>query len=65
MSNRPSSGLDEQMERRLVWLMGGRLVLAVLSLLLAAGLDGLGRDLSGQARAGLYWTVTFAFFAAV
>lgn len=59
------SGLDEQTERRLVWLMGGRLFLALLSLVIAAGLDGIGRDLSEEARNGIYWTVTFAFFAAV
>ncbi|MBW2388862.1 MAG: PAS domain S-box protein [Deltaproteobacteria bacterium] len=59
------SGLDEQTERRLVWLMGGRLFLALTSLVIAAGLDGIGRDLSDEARNGIYWTVTFAFFAAV
>jgi two-component system sensor histidine kinase PilS (NtrC family) len=59
------SGLDEQAERRLVWLMGGRLFLALSSLVIAAGLDGIGRDLSDEARNGIYWTVTFAFFAAV
>jgi len=57
--------LDEQTERRLVWLMGGRLFLALSSLVIAAGLDGIGRDLSHEARNGIYWTVTFAFFAAV
>jgi two-component system sensor histidine kinase PilS (NtrC family) len=45
--------------------MGGRLVLALVSLVIAAGLDGIGRDLGSEARAGIYWTVTFAFFAAV
>ena len=59
------SGLDEQNERRLVWLMGGRLFLALTSLVIAAGLDGIGRELSNEARNGIYWTVTFAFFAAV
>ncbi len=59
------SELDEQAERRLVWLMGGRLFLALSSLVIAAGLDGIGRDLSDEARNGIYWTVTFAFFAAV
>jgi two-component system sensor histidine kinase PilS (NtrC family) len=57
--------IDEQTERRLIWLMGGRLVLALSSLALAAGLDGLGRELSDEARSGIYWTVTFAFFVAV
>ncbi len=57
--------LDQQTERRLIWLMGGRLLLALSSLALAAGLDGLGRELSDEARSGIYWTVTFAFFAAV
>ncbi|MCP5043652.1 MAG: PAS domain S-box protein [bacterium] len=59
------SELDEQTERRLVWLMGGRLFLALSSLVIAAGLDGIGRDLTDEARNGIYWTVTFAFFAAV
>jgi len=59
------SELDEQAERRLVWLMGGRLFLALSSLVIAAGLDGIGRELSDEARNGVYWTVTFAFFAAV
>ena len=62
---RSGSGLDEQTERRLVWLMGGRLFLALTSLVIAAGLDGIGRELSNEARNGIYWTVTFAFFAAV
>ncbi len=64
-AKRRGSGLDEQTERRLVWLMGGRLFLALSSLVIAAGLDGIGRDLSDEARNGIYWTVTFAFFAAV
>ena len=59
------SGLDQQTERRLVWLMAGRLFLALTSLVIAAGLDGIGRELSNEARNGIYWTVTFAFFAAV
>jgi two-component system sensor histidine kinase PilS (NtrC family) len=62
---REGSGLDEQTELRLVWLMGGRLFLALSSLVIAAGLDGIGRDLTDEARNGIYWTVTFAFFAAV
>ena len=62
---RRSSALDEQTERRLVWLMGGQLFLALSSLVIAAGLDGIGRDLSDEARNGIYWTVTFAFLAAV
>lgn len=62
---RSGSGLDQQTERRLVWLMAGRLFLALTSLLIAAGLDGIGRELSTEARNGIYWTVTFAFFAAV
>jgi two-component system sensor histidine kinase PilS (NtrC family) len=62
---RNTVGLDRQTERRLVWLMGGRLFLALTSLVIAAGLDGIGRELSNEARNGIYWTVTFAFFAAV
>ena len=62
---RRSSALDKETERRLVWLMGGRLFLALSSLVIAAGLDGIGRDLSDEARNGIYWTVAFAFFAAV
>ncbi len=57
--------IDRQADGRLVWLMGGRLFLALSSLVIAAGLDGIGRDLSDEARNGIYWTVTFAFFAAV
>ncbi len=62
---RRSSALDKETERRLVWLMGGRLFLALSSLVIAAGLDGIGRDLSDEARNGIYWTVAFAFFASV
>ncbi len=65
MTTRLGSGLDPQTQRRLIWLMTGRLVLAGVSLMLAAGLDGLVQELTDEARAGLYWTVTLAFFAAV
>jgi two-component system sensor histidine kinase PilS (NtrC family) len=57
--------LDQQGEQRLVWLMFGRLVLSVVSFGLAVGLDGLGRGLTEEARVGMYWTVTLAFFATV
>ncbi len=62
---RAGANLDDQVERRLVWLMGGRLFLALSSLVIAAGLDGIGGDLSDEARNGIYWTVTLAFLAAV
>jgi len=55
--------LDPASERRLVWLLFARLVLCGVSLLLALGIDGLGRELSEEARRGLYFSVAFAFLA--
>jgi len=55
--------LDERIERRLAWLMFGRLVLSLMSFGIAIGLDGFGPELSEAARRGLYWSVAFAFLA--
>jgi two-component system sensor histidine kinase PilS (NtrC family) len=54
---------DGRSERRLTWLLFARLVLSGVSLAIAIGLDALGRELSDDARQGLYWTVAFAFLA--
>jgi len=55
--------VDAGSERSLAWLLFGRLVLALLSLGIAMGLDALGREISAEARRGLYWTVALAFLA--
>jgi two-component system sensor histidine kinase PilS (NtrC family) len=54
---------DSRSERRLTWLLFARLVLSAVSLVIAIGLDALGRELSDEARLGLYWTVACAFLA--
>jgi len=54
---------DPRTYGRLQWMLLARLVIALLSLAIATGLDGLGRELLADARRGLYLTVSFAFAA--
>jgi two-component system sensor histidine kinase PilS (NtrC family) len=59
----PLAVRDGRSERRLTWLLFARLLLSAVSLVIAIGLDALGRELSDEARLGLYWTVAGAFLA--